>query len=142
MIVWQTTYVFYDDLLEETEIIAEMKRSFGNARCVAHRVNTTGDIISTKIFDHNTQTLKVTPLTPQMEAFSYKQRKWLAKKKPFMLDQGLSVDERDVICNCLETTFFHKQQLSKEEKSAISLVRKKTTHKTKLDQELRKAGLE
>lgn len=95
MIVHRTTFGFYDLASDEAKIIQDCIRSSGNASKVYHRVNVNGDIITSKVFDDNTQSLIITPTTQNMRTRSHVQRKWVIGKHA-IFKQGGSRAQRQI----------------------------------------------
>ena len=80
MLIHRTSYGFYNKLSEEKKVIEDCKRSNGNSTKVYHHVNDEGDIIETKYFDIETNTLKSITTTPEMKLKSLTLRKWVTEK--------------------------------------------------------------
>lgn len=142
MITHRTTFVFYDDDLDIPKLELDMKNSLGNQGKIVHKIDeTTGDILQS--FEWNDNTEAFVPITASREEIriSRRMRIWYAKQKPFRFNTELVSNERTIICDSLETTFLWRSELSENEKSDIALVRKKSTHKIKLDAQLVRAGL-
>ena len=141
MKVHRTTFVFYDDDADIPSLIEDMKRSYGNRQKIVHKIDSSGDVIQSFEWNDETESLDVVTASRDELRRSKEQRKWVEKKKPFMIATDINPDERAIICNCLGTTFLRHKELSDEEKSDIALIRKQSTHKAKLDVQLIKAGL-
>ena len=102
MLIHRTTYGFYTKPSEEKKIIEDCKRSSGNASKVYHKINNEGDIIESKYFDIETNTLKSITTTPEMKLKSLTLRKWVTEKHKIINSSDSNnkkQDNFDKLCN-------------------------------------------
>jgi len=108
MLIHRTSYGFYNKPSEEKKIIEDCKRSTGNASKVYHKIDDKGDIIETKYFDIETNTLKSITITPEMKLKSLTLRKWVTEKHK-IIDSSDSKKKKQDDFNKL-TDKFHLQR--------------------------------
>ena len=101
MIIHRTSYGFYDKNSDEKKIIDDCKRSNGNASKVYHKIDSNGEIITTKYFDEDTELLKICTTSIEMKIKSKLQRHWVVEKHKILESNDLESkkqDNFDILC--------------------------------------------
>ena len=102
MIIHRTTYGFYDKNSDEKKIIDDCKKSNGNASKVYHKIDSNGEIISTKYFDSDTEELKICTTSIEMKIKSKLQRHWVVEKHKILQSNDSKSKKQadfDTLCN-------------------------------------------
>jgi len=121
MIVYRTTYAFYNLPIEEAKIIEGCKRSNGNASKVYHRVNGNGNIIQSKLFDLTTETLVVTPTSVDMDLRSRTQRIWVTEKHK-IFNSNIPLDQKQAAFDKLADRFHFDREIFENDPGKKHLV--------------------
>ena len=80
MITHKTSYVFFNKKSDLPQLISDMVRSNGNRNKIVHKVDNLGDIIESYYYNDETNSLDITPTTPEASRKSFSQRKWVISK--------------------------------------------------------------
>ena len=111
MIVHRTTYGFYDKNTDEKKIIDDCKRSLGNASKIYHKIDSDGEIITTKYFDSETKELKICTTSIEMKIKSKLQRHWVTEKHKILQSNNSQLKKQSDFDKLSEKYHFKKQRI-------------------------------